>query len=236
MINYITYAGTSLRNFNLYVSGDGTYNAPEKDYSLTEIPGKSGDFAYDNKRFKNIDVTYKASFIYPNYESNIVDLKAFIYSKRGYQRLEDTYHPNEYRMALYKDGLDITVDMLNMFGVFDLVFHCKPQRYLKSGETSVTLTSNGSITNPTLFNSQPLLRVYGAGVLGIGTQSIVITEADEYTDIDCELMDAYKGTVSKNDKVSFSNYTFPVLVPGANAFDLGTGITSVVITPRWWTI
>ena len=48
------------------------------------------------------------------------------------------------------------------------------------------------------------------------------------------MMDAYKGTISKNGNVELSDYNFPVLVPGTNTITLGTGITKVEITPRWW--
>ena len=97
----------------------------------------------------------------------------------------------------------------------------------------MTFTSNGSIENPTEFESKPLLRVYGTGTLGIGSQSITISQADVYTDIDCEMMDCFKGTANKNANVSFSDYNFPTLMPGTNGISL-TGITKVEITPRWW--
>lgn len=236
MSNVITFGGTPLSNFSLYNNGGGTYNAPAKDYSMIAIQGRSGDLLYDNKRFENYDLTYASCWIADNFETNIANLRAYLLSRNGYQRLEDTYHPTEFRMAVCKNAMEIDVDMYNKFGSFDLVFNCKPQRFLKSGETKTTLTSNGVINNPTLFNSQPLLRVYGTGNVGIGSYTITILEADTYTDIDCELMDAYKGTASKNDKIRLSNYTFPVLTPGQNGISLGSGITRVEITPRWWTI
>lgn len=92
-----------------------------------------------------------------------------------------------------------------------------------------------TITNPTLFDSQPFLRVYGTGTLGINSQSVTITQADEYTDIDCEMMDCFKGTANKNPYVQFTDYNFPVLKPGVNYVSL-SGITKVEITPRWWIV
>lgn len=252
MINYITYGGKSLRDFNLYVNGRGTYDAPAKIYDLIEIPGRSGDLAYDNKKFKNIDVTYPAGFIHPGFEENFYDLRAYLYSFSGYQRLEDTYHPNEYRMAIYKDGLTVrSMDMLNMFGTFDLVFHCKPQRFLKSGELGMVFTSqNSSIQNPTLFEAKPLIKVTlnsasaTNATVSIGDQTITINNpGSSVVYIDCESMEAYYlggGSLNViypiNDKVSFTNYNFPVLKPGNNGLSLGSNITSIEITPRWWTV
>ena len=93
-----------------------------------------------------------------------------------------------------------------------------------------------TITNPTRFDSQPLLRVWGTGQLGIGSQTVTITQADVYTDIDCEMMDAFKGTANKNPYVQLTDHNFPVFKPGVNNISLGTGITKVEITPRWWIV
>ncbi len=246
MINYITYGGKSLRDFNLYVNGGGTYNAPAKVYTTLEIPGRSGLLLYDEKRFENIEVTYPSAFINPNFETNIAALRDYLYSLSGYQRLEDTYHPNEYRMAYYTSGLEVSVDMLNKFGVFDLVFNCKPQRFLKSGETltKVYLKSSGdppiALTNPTSYNSKPLIRLYGTGEVGINGSTITLTDnSSYYTFIDCESMEIYRSLsnpFSANDKVILSDYKFPELVPGVNNFTAAEGITQIYIRPRWWTI
>ena len=233
MVNYFTFAGKSSQDFKVYISGQGTYNAPARVYSSYEIPGRNGALLVDEKRFENCDVSYPA-FIYENMQQNLEAFRNYILSKKGYQRLEDTYHPEEFRLAAYYDGLDAAINQRHDFTSFEVTFHCKPQRFLKSGERVLTLTSSGSIENPTEFESKPLLRVYGTGTLGIGSQSITISQADTYTDIDCEMMDCFKGATGKNDKVTFTDYNFPTLKPGTNNFSLGSGITKVEITPRWW--
>ena len=105
---------------------------------------------------------------------------------------------------------------------------------MTSGETKTTFTADGSINNPTYFPAAPLLRVYGAGTLGIGSESVIISAVDEYVDIDCEIMEAYKGTVSCNANVTVSGSDFPKLQPGNNGIDLSGSITKVEIYPRWF--
>jgi phage-related protein len=97
------------------------------------------------------------------------------------------------------------------------------------------LTASGTINNPTLFDAQPLIRVYGTGSITVNGVTITISEADGYTDIDCELMECYKGNVLKNYAVSLDSTDFPVLSAGDNAISM-SGVTSAIITPRWWTI
>ena len=245
MRNIITFGGTQLSTFGMYNNGRGTYNAPARDLTMLNISGRSGDIVIDNKRFENIELTYPDCWIYDNFETNVQNLRAYLLSKTGYQRLEDTYHPDEFRMAVCKNAFEIDVDILNKFGMFDLVFDCKPQRFLKSGETRSSAFQPGgsSITNPTLFDAKPLIQVHGYGTFQIGDHLTTIDQGYGANDIyiDCDMMDAYiisGNTVqSKNDKVTFSTYNFPVLKPGINNIYIGSQtISYMYITPRWWTI
>ena len=96
-------------------------------------------------------------------------------------------------------------------------------------------------TNPTMFPSNPLIKVTGIGTLTVGDTSIVITgTASQVIYIDCESMEIYKiigGVITPaGSLVSFSTPDFPKLMPGINTVTMGTGITDVEITPRWWRI
>lgn len=235
MRNYFELDSIDSRSFGVYISGQGTFSAPRREYNMVQIPGRNGDLVGNERRFENLELTYPA-FIYANFDANIRDFRNFMLSLVGYHRLIDSYHPDEYRMVVYEGEFEPDVQKKNDAGAFDIVFNCKPQRFLLSGETVTTLTADGTITNPTLFNSQPLLRVYGEGELGINGDTITITEADGYTDIDCEMMDCYKGLENRNHYVEFTSYNFPVFTPGVNNISLGDGITQVDITPRWWRI
>jgi len=233
--NYLIFDEGDSRDYGVYISGQGTFGNPVRDYNIMNVPGRSGAIVLGGDAFENMEITYPA-FIFKNFRENLRAFSSFLLSHVGYFRLEDTYHPDEFRMAIYHGGMDPDVRPRNQAGKFDLVFEVQPQRWLKSGEQVTALTKTGTIYNPTVFASQPLLRVYGAGQVGIGSQTITITAADVYTDIDCRIMEAYKGTAWKNDKIQLSGNDFPVLNPGNNNISLGTGITRVEITPRWWEV
>lgn len=225
-------------DIGVYISGNGVYNAPERDYEMASIPGKNGQLAIDHGRYENIEVTYPC-FIWANtqqeFREKMRTIRAKLTSKLGYKRLEDTYHPDEYRMAIYKAGIEIDPVYYNRAGEFELTFDCKPQRFLKSGENQVTVANNGTITNPTLFESLPIIETQGAGTLTINNSTITITNTGK-TILDSEMMEAYMeengAIIPKNDSVSGE---FPKLQSGANTVSR-TGITSVKITPRWWTL
>lgn len=174
-----TFDGTSSRNYGVYITGEAVFNAPQRDVQMVDIPGRNGAYALDKGNFNNITVKYPASIVADNatdFAEAVSDLRNFLCSKTGYCRLEDEYNPDEYRMAIYKSGLEVSHDMLTA-GEFDITFECKPQRWLKSGETAVTLVSGNDITNPTLFDAHPQLQVYGYGDINVGGDVISVDNA-----------------------------------------------------------
>ena len=236
MRHYLTFNGRSTHEFGIFISGESTYSAPERNVTSQEVPGRNGSLLFDMGNFKNISVKYP-SYIVEDLPSRIRDFLNFAGAQIGYQRLEDTYHPYEFRMARFKSNPSIdTAGYMNRSGKFTLDFDCKPQRFLKSGEDAVEFSDDGIILNRTNFPSKPLLRVYGTGTgsVGVGSETISITNLDGYMDIDCEIMDAYKGAVNCNSYVSFTDDI--VLRPGESGISLNGGITSIEITPRWYII
>ena len=235
MRNYFVLDGVDSRDFGVYISGQGTFSAPARSYDMISIPGRSGDLYKDNNRLENGVFTYPA-FICRNFKSNIESLRAFLLSLRGYKVLTDSYDTTKFRQVVFEGDFDPNVTAKNDAASFDISFNSKPQRFLNSGQQTTTLTANGTITNPTRYDAQPLLRVYGTGTFYVGSVAVTIDAANTYTDIDCEMMDAFKGTENRNAFVSVSGYKFPVLAPGANGITLGAGITQIIVTPRFWTV
>ena len=95
--------------------------------------------------------------------------------------------------------------------------------------------------NPTEFDAKPLIKVTGTGTLGIGEYILTITGTVTQTlYIDCETMEIYtlEGTVptGASSLVSINKTDFPVLKPGHNGVSVGTGLSALTITPKWWKI
>ena len=231
--HYLTIDGRSTEDFNTWISGGGTFDSPERDVELVSVPGRNGDLVIDNGRFNNIEVEYDC-FISKDFADNIHALRSYLGSLTGYKKLEDTYHPEVYRLALFTSGVKVKPTTRNLAGEFTLTFNCKPQRFLKSGERAITFTTNGAIRNPTLHGALPLIRAYGTGTLTIGGITITITSANGYTDIDCELQEAFKGSTNCNGNITLDDGEFPKLVSGSN--NVNMTVSRLDIIPRWWTI
>lgn len=233
-MNRFTFNGTNSAEFGVYVSGEGTFNSPELDTVSYSIPGRNGDLIVSNNRYKNVIVTYPA-FIRTNFSENAEGARAWLLHPQGYCRLQDDYHPYEYRLAKFSGPLDFDMRFLNKSGTCDISFDCKPQRFLTSGEEISTISSRGYIMNPTQFDALPLIKIIGSGegVLTVGDCTVSFSAIDEFVMLDCDLQNAYKDTENKNSTMTGS---FPKLVSGQTDISWSGGITALEITPRWWTL
>lgn len=255
MRNHIYVDNVDLAEFGVYCSGQGTFTAPEKEVTFYDIPGVNGSRPGSSERLKNIVVTYPC-FIFTQFKENLTKLRSFLLSRRGLVRIADTYHDDEFRLGMALGPIDPDVNRKNDAGEFNLQFTCLPQRWLVSGEVVQTLEVSGQsqgslrLENPTYFDAQPLIHIYGKGArVGVSSQAggvtIRVLDTMPVADfiVDCETMAVYSGDQNVSPYVSFfkSGTTLygvdaPVLVPGRNTLSVSfnTAISKVEITPRWW--
>lgn len=233
--NNLIVNGKPFSDFGVYVTSRDTYNAPERDEEIIEVKGRNGSLTIDHGRYKNISVSYPCVIV-DNFQDNIDMLRNFLQSIRGYVRIEDDFHPHEYRMGRISSGFSLKPNIHDDASTFEIIFDCKPQRFLKSGEQKITITTTGAvIRNPTLEESKPLIRAYGTGTLTINGETITVNSANEYTDIDCEMQSCYKGSTNCNGNVTMTTGEFFTLASGNNTVTF-TGFTSLEIIPKWWRV
>ena len=231
----IIFNNKSSADCRIQVAHPPGYAYPERDYTITHIPGRNGDIIQDNGCYKNVERTYEVSFDAPDedFATYANAVSAWLHSTTGYARLEDSYEPNYYRMATYQES-NIFENLYNQAGTATIVFECKPQRFLKTGDNIIAIQNSLTIMNPTGFEAYPLFKVTGtSGVLTVNGNSITFSSIDNFVMLDCELQDAYKENINKNSTISG---TFPVLKSGSNTISWTGGISSVTMKPRWWTI
>lgn len=179
IFNSLTFGGINSADYGIYITGTGAFDAPKRSVNMVSIPGRNGALVVDQGHWDNVTVEYPAGVFgddIDDFREAISNFRNAILSQIGYQRLTDTYHPDEYRMATYIDGLEVDPAAHNSAGEFTLKFNCKPQRWLTSGETAVTVTSGDVLTNPTPYAASPLLTVTGYGSLDIGDASIIVSD------------------------------------------------------------
>lgn len=249
-----TFNGLNSREYcELFVSGGGTFNSPERDYESVPVPGRNGELTIDHGRFKNIQVEYVGS-ISKDFDQNAQKLRSWLSSGVGYFQLEDDYHPEEYRMARFKGPIEFNTINSTEAGGIKVSFDCMPQRFLKNGLNPIALSPNGEyeITNYTKFDALPHIRIFtresSGGIVKIGVRNeneemyhyITVKNARGGLTLNSDIMRAYNNGESRDADI-FGSY--PVLAPGVNHISIVSDpgldpsiISSVVFYPRWWTL
>lgn len=179
IFNSLIFGGVNSLDYGIYITGEAVYNAPERAVELVSIPGRDGALVLDKGYYENIEVTYPAG-TYGNDQTSFAErVRAFrnaVASKKGYQRLTDTYNENEYRLALFVNGIEAEVKGNGRAGEFELIFNCKPQRFLMSGEATAEVADGEEFFNPTPFEASPLIMAEGYGTLTFNGYEIKIAD------------------------------------------------------------
>lgn len=120
------------------------FPSPAKDIEIVPVAGKNGSVVYDNGSYKNVELTAELVIEpqkhYEDILSQYDDIRDAIMTQKGYQRLEDSLYPDEYRLAIATDCMLSEVD--TALGKAKITFDAKPQRFLKSGEQAVAFTDS----------------------------------------------------------------------------------------------
>lgn len=233
--NFFEFDGRPSTDFSVMVFSHGQYSDPEPNETETRIPGMNGVLHFWDGTFSDVSISYSVMVKGKDaieVREKVERMRAWLLSKRKYCRLQDTLHPDYYRMGIYSGKSDVEYSENEQMGKLQIEFQCKPQKFLKSGEIPIILTSASSVLyNSTDFVAKPLIRVYGSGTITIAGISVSVTGVSGYADVDCELQEVE----GYNDKTTLQNGKFPVLDPGESQISY-TGFSRVEISPRWWTL
>lgn len=235
----VIFNGVSSLDYHIQVEHPPEYETPSKDYEIIHVPGRNGDIALDKGSFKNVARSYQIAVasLEEDFTTQVNRISEWLHSASGYARLEDSYEPEYYRLAMYEEG-NVIKNILGQAGRTTINFNCKPQRFLKSGDNVVIAKSNCILRNPTGYKALPIITVIGtkAGTLRIGDYVVQISDIKNTITIDSEIQDVYSKTSNRNSDVTLSSNGFPKLLPGENEISFSGGITSVEVIPKWWTL
>lgn len=208
---------------------------PSRKQEKISVAGRNGDLLIEQDAFDNVqqryDIYISAEYIrLPNIAHKVAEWLCV----KGYQRLEDSYWRDFFRLAHFSGGVEIA-NVLNRFGRATIEFDCKPQRFYKFGDQFITLSNGQILHNPSMFTAKPLIVVSGgnsSGTITDGTNTLTLTNCNGVT-VDCDIKQIYKGTQNRNNTGSGA---FIELPPGDTVVSWTGAVTGIQIKPRWWTI
>lgn len=236
--NSFIYGSVVSSDYDVWLLNAKLDSGTKREYEKVSIAGRSGDLHIDKKKYSNVTLIYQCAIIAKGAD-RLSRFQAALLAEGGNMRISDTIHPEYFRKGTFKGEIQPRISRNRELAVFDLEFDCAPQRWLVSGEESFTIASGQEITlyNPTLYVAKPLIKIIGTGTLYVGSETLAITTHTGDMMIDCESEDAYEPSsfANLNRNVILQSGDFPVLGIGETGVRAGT-VTSIEITPRWWTI
>lgn len=231
----IWYHGISCADVRVVVERFPNVILPSRKGEKISVPGRSGDILIQQDAWENVRQPYD---IYISAERprlcSVAHQVAEWLLVPGYNRLEDSYWLDYFRLATYAGGAEIE-NVLGRFGRATIEFDCMPQRWLKSGEHPVAVSGPIDLMNPTPYTAAPLITVSGgtgAGAVTIGDYTIELDRCDGIL-LDCETEDATRNGQNFNLSVSGS---FPKLPAGKIPVSFSGAVQGLQIVPRWYTL
>lgn len=253
------FNGFSTVDAGVVIQTPPVYEFPSRRSEVIQIQGKNGDIVIDKNSFNNVNREYNLASVFRKNDSfigNVRVLVDWLSSVSGYARLEDSYEPEYFRLAMFRAGGQLP-NFYDKATAMVVRFECKPQRFLKTGEVDMEFTrsthpdsSFHKIENPTKYLALPEINVIG------GVVSIELRSGDDYNNpdnttmftvtddtilekvtIDSDIQDVYTASSFLNNKVEVVN-GFPKLYPGNNWIKITylSSDTVVTIKPRWWVL
>lgn len=236
----IIWAGTSSEDVGMVIQHYPKVIIPARKREVQAVPGRNGDIVIEFDTFENYEQQYDCFLNAKQLgglETVIPKVSDWLLGNSGYQRLEDTYFPDVFRMAYVVNSLEFT-SHFNEYGWGTLTFNCAPEKYFKMGEKELVLTKNQKIFNPSAFKALPIITLTmngSAGTLTINGDNINISSG--FTgDI---ILDAKQHTAyaaSTNTSYMIQGQYEKLKLGKETTITWSGGITAVKIIPRWWTI
>ena len=95
-VHIFKYGSKSSRDFGIAISGQDTWKKPVPRMERITVPGRNGDIITFDGSYENINILYHCG-IQRHFDLKYTALMNYLLSCPGYNRLEDSYHPDVYR-------------------------------------------------------------------------------------------------------------------------------------------
>lgn len=231
------YAGEASEDYGMVISEAPAFERPKRKQTVYTVPGRNGAILHQEDAWEDVPRAFDVWIAEDGGQDlaeKVSAVESWLNSVKGYQRLEDSFEPDVFRLA-YCEGGDSFTNNMTQYGRATIRFICRAEHFLKNGEHPQTVENGSKIYNPTRYTSKPLIHLEGSGSvsISIGGKTMTATVSD-YLNIDCETMNAYRlPAENRNNQISG---TFPLLEPELNTVTLTGSLSLVTIVPRFFTI
>lgn len=252
----IEWAGTRASDLHLITEHIPKRKVPRRKIEVISIPGRSGDIILSQDAFSDYEQQYSVfvdSKKYGSLDTIMPAITEWLLGNPGYQRLEDSFEPQFYRLAYVTGGEDF-INIFNEYGEGTLTLICDPRRFYKDGELPITLTVSGkTIYGPSIFKAKPLIKITlnnAVNSFSSNSSSYIKFNNNDFMqfksngskgqlaslvyDLDVERHTVYSNGVEINDYID-GRYE-DLLLEKETLVRFGSNVQSVKIIPKWFTI
>ncbi|BDR64418.1 phage tail domain-containing protein [Clostridium tetani] len=218
--------GTELNSkyLNIVINKRPPLPKPQRRINYIQIAGRHGALTEDLGSYEDIELEFECT-IMDNVEHNSILINSWLDGQGElYLSWLDGYKFKVKNVIF--EGMDIDI-----VGEFKVAFICEPFKYLENETIEVT-KNNFTIYNEGTFESQPYMKIFATGdiTLNINDRFIKFTGIEDYIELDSEMMECYKGTLNRNNKMIGE---FPILKVGENKISWTGNVSKIEIKPRW---
>lgn len=241
MLNETIYIdGVDVRTFGVHLQRPLSVSGIVPIVEEITVPGRNGMLTHYTGSYENREALAECfALSQDNVQQNISAFSSFLFSKKGYRKLQTSTDEEHYLMARVVNGAQID-DRLRKLNPFEIQFSCMPQRFLNEGDNGIDFYEGmeSILHNPYGGETKPLLIVEGYGVGTVEINGVSISFVDDVPNkifIDCETENAYSENGENLNRV-ISVKEFPTLHEGTNEIRLSSaaGLEKLTIVPRWW--
>lgn len=205
MSNTFTFNGTASSVYGVTIEKCPSYPVANRVVEHIQVPGRNGDLIRDTGAYNNVDQVYSIWFDgrSSSMQDAARDVAMWLNGSSGYCRLEDSYDTDVYRMAVMSNYTEYR-NFRNRIGRADVTFSCKPQRFLKTGETLTAVTGN-TLANQ-YMDCFPVYAVTGNGTVTVDNNTFTVANNSGIVlYADSETGECWTGDLTRNEKVPFES-------------------------------
>lgn len=229
MAQYVVFRGVSTASMTgIIIAQMPSHHKAGQRYVEYKIPARDGSL-HMMEGYEPFDTVCKIRLIKQDSSMHQV-INAWA---DGDGKLVTSDDPSKCWQAMVRDEIVWTRDYVagKFFDTANITFHCQPFMY-EAIESTQTFTATRNILNLGNVESLPLIQVNGSGTcqLAVGGEQIEIAGVVSGTPvfIDCDAAYVYT-----NSGMTTMTGRFPKIPLGTSQIVVGSGVTSLVVMPRW---
>lgn len=233
------FDGVNSEDLNTLIQYRPIVDAPMRKVETKSPYGIDGDIPFDEGSYSNTEMEL---ILVVNGRNVIADRQALynVMDTRGmYKEFIPFFDPEKIYRVMLMDKVQF--ENTHMYGNAQAVsvkFTIKPYKYLVKNDPVTISGTSGTITNPTNYVSQPIIKVTGTGnvTLKVNGEDFNIRNLPNHITLNSERYIAYQedtsgNLINMNDRVGTREY--PILKPGVNTISATGSVTKIEIQPRW---